>query len=137
MTAARTSSPSRLVTLARKDFRTSAESISGVIGVPASVLTGSILPMRCLNSTQVFAGSDSLRSRAVRPTCRFPRRSAQTADGVVSSLSLFLTTSVPTPRSTAIALLVVPRSIPKSMVVRLIRVPPAFRSPARARGCRR
>src|SRR5689334_22215694 len=65
-----------------------------------------------------------MRLRADCPTYNSLSGSIQTAEGKCSSWSLFLMTVVSTPLRTAMALLVVPRSMPKSIAdLRMLQLP--------------
>ena len=118
MTAARGGSPNRSSAAARRSFRISAESSSGDITRPAaSNECGLPCPITRLNS------SATSTAVAVRPSCPaadfprciFPFLSMNTIEGVAFCWALSITSISPF-RDTEMTELVVPKSIPKSIV---------------------
>jgi hypothetical protein len=118
ITAERGAPPSRDAASARSVLSTSADSCGGVSSSPAraNLRRASTRPISSLNSAAALSGSDSTRSRAWRPTYTTSGSGIQTADGVTSQPSLLLMITASPFSTTAIALFVVPRSMPMSMV---------------------
>lgn len=123
----------------RRDLSTSADSSSGVSVTPVRSKSrpAPAAPISSLNSAYALPGSVSVRSLARLPTWITPSLGIHTAEGVKSQPSLFLMTRTPSSSATAMALLVVPRSIPKSMVSRMVAWSPWWFTGWGARACRR
>ena len=88
-------------------------SASAPYGVPPTI-TGTGSPSRRLNSRAVRAGSPTARRSAASPMRISPSSRSTTTDGICGAVVPRVHTSTASPRATAAAEYVVPRSMPSA-----------------------